>query len=140
MRLLITTPTSVVADIVDARSVRAEDPSGSFGILDGHADLLAVLSISILKWEGTDGVAHYCALKRGVLSVSGGNAVEVATREAVVDDDFDRLETAILTRFRQSQEDERTARAESMKLQASAIRRIMEHLRPDRQPGAGGGA
>ena len=33
MRLLITDPTQVVADHADVTSVRAEDESGSFGVL-----------------------------------------------------------------------------------------------------------
>ena len=40
MRLLITTPTAVVIDEQDVVAVRAEDESGSFGILNGHADFL----------------------------------------------------------------------------------------------------
>lgn len=131
MRLLITTPTAVIADVADATSVRAEDGSGAFGVLDGHADLLTVLDISILTWREANGSEHYCAVRRGVLRVIGGTSVEVATREAVVDEDIDRLEHAILARFRQSQEEERTARSESVKLQTTAIRRIMSHLRPE---------
>ena len=38
MRLLITTPTTVVVDDPDVVALRAEDDSGSFGILQGHAD------------------------------------------------------------------------------------------------------
>ena len=38
MRLLISDPTKVVADHADVVSVRAEDASGSFGILQGHAE------------------------------------------------------------------------------------------------------
>ena len=43
MRLLITAPAVLVADSADVISVRAEDESGSFGILEGHADLLNAL-------------------------------------------------------------------------------------------------
>ncbi len=48
MRLLIATPTSIVIDEHDVVAVRAEDESGSFGILNGHADFLTALSMSIV--------------------------------------------------------------------------------------------
>ena len=72
MRLLITDPTAIIADHADVASVRAEDESGSFGILTGHADLLTVLTVSVVSWRHTDGKAGYCAVRRGVLSVQGG--------------------------------------------------------------------
>lgn len=130
MRLVISTPTSVVADIPDAIAVRAEDDSGSFGILEGHADFLTVVSIAILRWRQADGVLRYCAHRRGILSVSGGHDVRLAVREAVLGADPDRLEDAVLTRFRQATEEEQSARAESLRLQMTAIRRIVQYLRP----------
>ena len=44
MRLIITEPARVIADHDDVVSVRAEDASGSFGILPGHADLITVMT------------------------------------------------------------------------------------------------
>ncbi len=72
MRLLITDPTAIVVDDADVTSLRAEDESGSFGILDGHADLLTALPISVVAWRRADGRLQYCAVRRGVLSVRGG--------------------------------------------------------------------
>ncbi len=50
MRLRIVTPLSVVVD-EDVDSLRAEDASGSFGILQGHAPFLTALAISIVSWR-----------------------------------------------------------------------------------------
>jgi F-type H+-transporting ATPase subunit epsilon len=130
MRLVITTPTSVIVDEPGAVAIRAEDESGSFGILDGHADFLTVLTISILRWRSKDGVERFCAHRRGVLSVSRGNEVMVATREAILGSDPDQLETAVLSKFREAAEEEQSARAESLRLQMTAIRRIVHYLRP----------
>lgn len=130
MRLVISTPTSVVADIADAIAIRAEDESGSFGILEGHADFLTAVSISILRWRQADGVIRYCAHRRGVISVSGGHDVRLAVRDAVLGGDPEQLESAVLTRFRETAEEERGARAESLRLQMTAIRRIIHYLRP----------
>ncbi|MEJ2375876.1 MAG: F0F1 ATP synthase subunit epsilon [Pseudolabrys sp.] len=139
MRLLITTPTAVVIDDPDVLSVRAEDETGSFGILDHHTDFLTVLTVSVVAWRRADGRQRYCAVRRGVLRVEGGREVAVATREAIVGDDLDRLEHVVLTQLRNALDAERTARTESLQLQMKAIRQIVRYLRPERPNILGGG-
>lgn len=139
MRLLITTPTAVIVDASDVAAVRAEDESGSFGILQGHADLLTALAVSIVSWRDTIGGLHFCAVRHGVLSVSAGREVAIATREAIPGDDLDSLEKDVLARFREDQDAERAARTHGLQLQMKAIRQIVRYLRPAR-PGADGGA
>ncbi len=128
MRLRITDPSEILVDR-DVRSVRAEDASGSFGILDGHADFLTALAVSVVSWRDADGRAGYCAVRNGILSVSGGKEVAVATREGVVGDDLDTLESTALARYRQQSESERTERTAFAKLRMKAIRRVVEALR-----------
>jgi len=135
MRLLITTPTAIVVDAPDVSSVRAEDDSGSFGILRGHEDLLTALNVSIVSWRDVDNRVRYCAVRRGVLSVTDGSEIAIATREAIPGDDLDRLEEVVLNQFRQRGETERASRTQSLQLQMKAIRQIVRCLRPDR-PGA----
>ena len=132
MKLLITTPTAIIVDESHVSAVRAEDDSGSFGILRGHADLLAALNISIVSWHAADDRIRYCAVRRGVLSVTGGAEVAIATREAIPGDDLDRLEEIVLDEFRKRSEAERASRTENMQLQMKAIRRIVHYLRPDK--------
>ena len=131
MKLRIVTPLAVVADEDDILSLRAEDASGSFGILPRHADFLTTLAISVVEWKKAGGVPLYCAVRRGVLSVGGGNEIVIATREAVRGDDLATLEDTILARFRADIEAERAAHADSTRLHLNAIRQIMSHLRPD---------
>src|ERR1700738_730523 len=83
MRLRIITPLSVIVDEDGVLALRGEDATGSFGILPGHADFLTSLAISVVSWESSDGTRHYCAARRGVLSVTAGRDIAVATREAV---------------------------------------------------------
>jgi F-type H+-transporting ATPase subunit epsilon len=135
MRLLITTPTAVVIDDPQVVAVRAEDESGSFGILGGHADFLTALAVSVVSWRRIDGVRRFCAVRRGVLTVSEGSLVAIATREALAGDDLDHLEHAVLAEFRNRVEAERAARTASLRLQMKAIRQIVRYLRPE-QPGA----
>lgn len=140
MRLLITTPTAIVVDESNVSSVRAEDDSGSFGILGGHADLLTALNISIVSWHAADNCVRYCAVRRGVLSVTGGTEVAIATREAIAGDDLDQLEAIVLDEFRERNETERASRTESLQLQMKAIRQIVRYLRPDKRSAMEGGS
>jgi len=138
MRLRVITPLSVVVDEADVMMLRAEDASGGFGIMPGHAMFLTALAISVLNWAKADGRRHFCAVRGGVLAVTATRDVEVATREAIPGDDLATLDQAVLDRFRSDREDERTGRAEDARLQLNAIRQIMRHLRVGvrTQPGA----
>jgi F-type H+-transporting ATPase subunit epsilon len=137
MRLRITTPLSEVIDEDGVLTLRADDGSGSFGILPGHADFLTSLAISVLNWKSGDGTPHYCAVRGGVLSVTAGRDIAIATREAVAGDDLATLDETVLGRFLADIETERVERAESIRLQLNAIRQIVGHLRPAGRRGPG---
>ncbi|WP_022704555.1 F0F1 ATP synthase subunit epsilon [Pseudorhodobacter ferrugineus] len=128
MRLRIVTPLSVVVDET-AISLRAEDASGSFGILPGHAPFLTALAVSIVSWRTSD-TEHFCALRGGVLTVGNESDVDIATREAVTGDDLATLGADVLARFRSDADDERTEHAEAMRLQFNAIRHMVSRLKP----------
>lgn len=131
MKLDITTPFAAVVHTEEAVHVRAEDVSGAFGILHGHADFLTALDISVLTWRDRGGSEHYVALRGGVLSVRDGNSVAVTTAEAVAGEDLHRLETDVLTRFQRQAQEERAAHTEAQRLHLAAIRQIMRLLRPE---------
>jgi F-type H+-transporting ATPase subunit epsilon len=137
VRLRIITPLSVVVDEEGVLALQAEDTTGSFGILSHHADFLTSLAISVVSWERSDGTRRYCAVRRGVLSVTAGREIAIATREAVPGDDLATLDESVLSRFRGDLEVERAEHVESTRLQLSAIRQIMRHLRPRGHGGAG---
>ncbi|MDR2213969.1 MAG: F0F1 ATP synthase subunit epsilon [Pseudomonadales bacterium] len=134
MRLLITDPIAVVADLTDVVSVRAEDESGSFGILRGHADFLTTLALSVVSWRHEDGRRGYCAVRRGVFSVLGGEEVLIATREAHLGEDPAALEAQVLAGYHSERDAERRAGASAAQLRMRAIRQIVQALR-----GGGGG-
>lgn len=133
MRLRIVTPLSVVVDEEGVLSIRARDASGSFGVLPGHADFLTSLAISVVSWRGSEGHQRVCAVRGGVFSVSGGRDVAIATREAVAGDDLATLDRAVLARFQEDKEAEKSERTDATRLHLAAIRQIMRHLRPDRR-------
>ncbi len=93
---------------------------------------LTALTVSVVSWRRADGRQRFCAVRHGVLSVTDGSEVAIATREAIAGDDLARLERVVLAQFREELEAERTARTESLQLQMQAIRQIVRYLRPER--------
>ncbi|OSQ35408.1 F0F1 ATP synthase subunit epsilon [Thalassospira mesophila] len=128
MRLTIITPLSIVVD-EDIDSLRAEDESGSFGILPGHAPFLTALAISIVSWR-VAGKDRFCAVRNGVMTVEGQTKVAIATREAVTGDDLATLDQEVLQRFQSEADDERVEHVETMRLQMHAIRQMISRLQP----------
>lgn len=138
MRLLITEPMRVVVDDTDVVSVSAEDASGSFGILAGHADLVTALTPSVVTWRRVDGQHCWCAVRRGVLSVNAGRRVAIATRQAECGDDPALLEQVVRARLQATRDSERQSRVATTKLHAATIREIIRALRPDAHNQNGG--
>ncbi|GAA4337431.1 F0F1 ATP synthase subunit epsilon [Pigmentiphaga soli] len=139
MKLLVTGLGAIAVDFDDVVSVRAEDASGSFGIQPGHADFLTALEAGVLSWRRAGGASGHCAVRHGVLTVSGGDRIAVATREAVVDDDLGRLEATVLRAFRERDAVETSARVETTRMELQALRELLRYLRPDRAGRTGGG-
>jgi F-type H+-transporting ATPase subunit epsilon len=129
MRLSITTALEIIVDAQDCTAVRAQDDTGAFGILPGHADFLTALAVHVLTWHDPGAVPHHVVVRGGMLRVHGGDTVAIATPEAVAGDDLLQLETQVLTRFRQQLDEERGARTEAQRLQLAAIRQIVRLLR-----------
>ena len=137
MRLVVTTPDRVVLEADGVASLRAEDATGAFGILPGHADLLTVLAPSVIAWRDAGGAEHYVAVRGGILSVRDGSAVEVASREAVAGDDVEAIAAELAAVNETARDRDAAARTEAVGLEAAAVRRIQEYLQAGtRPPGA----
>lgn len=134
--LTITTPSQIVVDRLAVSSIRAEDDSGAFGVHAGHADLVTLLSASVVRWRKADGSEHFCAIDDGVLVVSGGTDVSLACRDAISGASLDQLEAEV-RRARAAQLDAmRRARVEQTRLHAQAVRQMLRYLRPPPKRGA----
>jgi len=134
MRLTVTTPLAIVIDTEDVAHLRAEDDTGLFGILPGHADFLTSLALSIASWRDERGVEHYLAVRGGMLEVRGGGHITIAAPEAVPGADLRRLERDVLADFRRRLDEEKAARTDAQRLYLAAIRQICRFLRPEREP------
>jgi len=131
MKLRITTPLTVLVEEDSVLALRAEDETGSFGILPGHAEFMTTLAISVVSWQPAAGGKRYCAVRRGIFAVTGGQSIAVATREGVLGDDLATLDAEVLARFRGDLEAERVEHVEQARLQLNAIRQIVRRLRGD---------
>jgi F-type H+-transporting ATPase subunit epsilon len=129
LRLVISTPTTLLLDAPDVASLRGEDASGGFGILPGHADFITALSACVLRWKSA-GQERYCAVRGGVLSVKDGAKVSVACRYGVLGDDLGKLEAAIRADAAARGGAESRARVEQTRLHAYAVRQLVRYLRP----------
>lgn len=126
MRLRIMTPLTIAVD-ADIASLRAEDASGSFGILPGHAPFLTALDISIVSWRKGQS-EHFCAVRGGVMTVGSAATIDIATREAITGDDLATLDSEVLARFQSDADDQRREHVEAMRLQFNAIRHMVSRL------------
>ncbi len=140
MKLTVTTPLAIVIDTDDVVHLRAEDTSGAFGILPHHADFLTALPASVVTWRDSGGAEHHVAVRGGMLEVSGGARIAVATRKAIPGDDLHHLETEVLATFRRELEEEKAARTDAQRLHLAAIRRISRLLRSERIAAIPGGS
>ena len=129
MRLTVTTPLAIVIEASDVVHLRAEDDTGAFGILPGHADFLTALAVSVASWRDDRGAEHYVAVRGGMLEVRDGDTIAIVTPEAVAGDDLHRLESEVLAKFRRQLGEEQSARTDAQRLYLAAIRQIARFLR-----------
>ncbi|MBC7144057.1 MAG: F0F1 ATP synthase subunit epsilon [Thioclava marina] len=136
LHLTVSTPMEVLVKDLPVVAIRAEDASGSFGILPGHTDFLTVLPPSVLRWrESADAAPRYCAIRAGLMTVTGGTKVAVACREGILGADLEALRAELRALRKDATDEDRRARVEHLRLHAQAVRQMMRFLRPAR-PGA----
>jgi F-type H+-transporting ATPase subunit epsilon len=139
VKLTVTTPLAIVVDADNVTHLRAEDETGAFGILPGHADFLTALAVSVASWRDDRGAEHHVAVRGGMLEVRGGKAITIASPEAVAGGDLRQLESEVLARFHRQLAEEQAARADAQRLYLAAIRQIARFLRDERAPAMPGG-
>jgi len=137
VRFTVGTPLAIITDSEGVAHVRAEDETGAFGILPGHADFLTALSLSVVSWRDLTGREHHLAVRGGMLEVRDGNLITIATREAIAGEDLGWLQTEVIASFRRRTDEERKSRTDSQRLYHAAIRQICRYLRPRTNSGPG---
>ncbi|MGC9420155.1 MAG: F0F1 ATP synthase subunit epsilon [Rhodovulum sp.] len=136
MRLVVTTPTELVEDVDEVRHVRAEDETGAFGILPGHADFVTVLPVSVVTWQSPEDREGFVLVRRGVLTVRGGTLVEIAARGAYRSAELAALGEGALAELERREITEAEARTTDTRLHLATMRQIERVLHAGRD-GAG---
>ena len=134
MKLTVTTPLEIVVEADRVAHLRAEDETGAFGILPGHADFVTALAVSVASWRDESGVERHVALRGGMLEVQGGERIAIASPEAVPGDNLRQLESEVLARFRRQLAAEQAARTDAQRLYLAAIRQIVRFIRAEQRP------
>ena len=78
------------------KSIRVPGSEGSFGVLAGHAPLMAALEIGVLKLEHDNGDIEYISTSGGFVQVTQDKVIVLAdSAERAKDIDVSRAEAAI---------------------------------------------
>lgn len=137
MNLMVTTPTAVVAEVDGILHIRAEDRTGAFGIAPGHADFVTLLTVSVVSWTAERGKEGFVLVRGGVLTVQGGQHVEIAARDAYREEDLADLGDRALAELRKADEAEDVTRTVDTRLHLATMRqveRVLRAGRPDAPP------
>jgi F-type H+-transporting ATPase subunit epsilon len=70
------------------------DPSGSFGILAGHARFMTVLGVGLARFRSAEGAWRYLALP-GAVAYFYGDRLTLSTRRYLVGDDYTEISAAL---------------------------------------------
>ena len=105
-----------------------EDDSGSFGILPGHARMIAVLTYGLARFRVAPQPWVYIALPGGVLYFVR-NELRISTRRYFKDSDYRRISGVLLDRLLGEEKEIQTTRTSLMRLEQEMFRRLREMAR-----------
>ena len=111
--------------IVNVTSFVGEDASGSFGILAGHARMLASLSVGLARFRIGDGAWKYLALPGGVLCFDAGT-LTVSARRYLLDEDYHRISAALQQQLLMEEEELKTMKDSLRRMEQEVFKRLSE--------------
>lgn len=124
LQLKVLTPTQVLVDTLVVKVV-AEAPDGFFCLLPRHVDFVAPLVPSILYLTAPDGGERLVAVDEGTL-VKCGAEVLVSAMHAVEHHELSALQSTVAETYLAVDDEERRARSALARLEAGAVRRLVE--------------
>lgn len=114
--------------IEGVQSFVAEDASGSFGLLPGHARFMTVLEPGLARFRTDDGAWQYIALPGAVLNLAADQLV-LATRFYVRGGDYTRIRRLLDEALAREDEQSRALRASLHRMDEELMRRLWERGR-----------
>jgi F-type H+-transporting ATPase subunit epsilon len=123
MRLSLYGLDHLLVQAEDVCRIDAEDISGHFALAPGHADFIALLVPSIVKWICQSGAVQYAAVADAVLYAEAGQ-VQIFAREAAIGDHPAALLGQVQTTRRRRILDAQSAQRSAAALDEAARRHI----------------
>src|SRR5580704_16426656 len=123
MHLKVLLPFQVFAENTGVSSIVAETREGSFGLLPHRLDCVAALVPGILSYQTESGPEVLVAVDEGVL-VKTGLDVLVSVRRAIGGTDLGQLRAAVEKEFLTLDEQEKSVRLVTAKLETGFLRRF----------------
>jgi F-type H+-transporting ATPase subunit epsilon len=109
--------------IDDVASFVAEDASGSFGILPGHAPMSTVLEFGLARFRAEGSGWEYVAAPGAVIRLDG-NALHFCTRRYLRDANYERVRDALQEQLRTEEEALRTVTQSLRRLEEEMFKRL----------------
>jgi len=123
MQLKLLLPFQVFAEKTGVSSIVAETRGGSFGLLPHRLDCVAALVPGILIYQTESDGEVFVAVDEGVL-VKTGSDVLVSVRRAIGGTDLGQLRAAVEKEFLTLDEQEKSVRLVTAKLETGFLRRF----------------
>lgn len=124
MTLKILLPSEVFFSL-PVRKITADGVGGFFTLLPKHIDWVSALVPGILYFHDVEDREQLVAVDGGLL-VKCGPEVLISTRQAVRGDHLATLQSTVVDRFQQLDEQEKQTRAAIAHLEASLVRRFLK--------------
>src|SRR6202044_1377271 len=122
MTLTILLPFRIYAKLDSVLHIVAETAEGSFGLLPHRLDCIAALVPGILIYQTEADGEVFVAVDEGVL-VKTGPEVLVSVRRAIIGTDLGQLRAAVEKEFLILDEQEKSVRLATVKLETGFLRR-----------------
>ena len=102
-----------------------EDVTGSFGILAGHARMMTSLVFGLARYQTGEHSWQYLALPGAVLYFND-NELSLSTRRYLIDDDYERISTALHEQLVAEENELRELRKSLHHMEKEVLRRLWE--------------
>ena len=112
-------------EIAGVTSFVGEDASGSFGILAGHARMMATLIIGLARFRIGEGTWKYLALPGAVLYFHD-NVLTLSTRRYLLDDDYLRISQDLQQQLLAEEEQLHTMKESLHRMEEEVLKRLWE--------------
>jgi F-type H+-transporting ATPase subunit epsilon len=128
MQLKILLPSRIFGEIEDVTRIVAQSRQGSFGILPHRLDCVAGLAPGILSYATATAGDVYVAVDEGVLAKIGAQVL-ISVRNAIGGADLGQLRLAIEREFLTLDDQEKSVRTATARLESGMMRRFAEFHR-----------